>query len=111
MSESEADFLEITFVDESKSEKKTKRAQKVTDHVITPFEYTKILECRAKQLYVGYPPLIEWEGNYDPIAIAKREIEQRLSTLLIVRRIHDPRKPQGFREEVWSLKNLDLRDF
>ena len=54
--------------------------------------------------------MIEWDGPYDPIAIAKREIELRVVPLVVVRRIPDLKSPLGYKEEIWELKNLDIRD-
>jgi len=104
------DYLEIEFRESSTSCTRKKKSGTVTDPVMTPFEYARLLSCRAKQLAAGYPPHVEWTGSYDPIAIAKYEIEQRVSTLVIVRKIPDASKPSGFRDEIWELKDLDIRD-
>ena len=119
------DYLEIRYVDTSyeskdytslscggkeKSEKSKGKVSKVTDNVLTPYEYARLLSAMAKLLAAGFPPQVEWDGPFDAIAIAKKQIEQRVGTLVVVRRIPDLSKPGGFREEVWDLKSLDIRD-
>lgn len=115
MSEIEDNYLEISFVDSGNISHKYKKKNNnnVTDNVITPSEYIKLLSYRSAQLSRGYEPLIKINGDeiLDPFLIAKREIERRVLPLLIVRKIPDSTKPQGYREEIWELKNLDLRDF
>ncbi len=104
--------FEINFVDSSsESHQKKRKAGKVTDAVLTPYEYTRLLQCRAKQISFGMELKVEWENKpYDPIAIAKYEIEQRVVPLLVVRKIPDASKVSGFREEVWNIKDMDIRD-
>jgi DNA-directed RNA polymerase subunit K/omega len=83
---------------------------KVTDPVITSYEYTRLLICRSAMIQWGSPPLIEWNQPFDPIAIAKKEIEERKSTLIIQRCIPDGTKEAGFYPENWEIKNLNIRD-
>ena len=47
----------------------------------------------------------------DPIEIAKYEIEQRVAPLIIQRHIPDISKPEGYRIEEWTLKELDICDY
>jgi len=108
------DFLEISYVEDSDTQSiashHNKKSKKLTDNLITPYEYAKLLIRRATELKMGYKPAIEWDGPYDPIAIAKREIELRVVPLVIVRNIPDLKSPSGYKEEIWELKNLDIRD-
>jgi DNA-directed RNA polymerase subunit K/omega len=108
------DYIEINYVDvECKINKKEvvkeKKCEKLTDNVITPYEYARLLSAKAKQIAAGMPPSVKWDGPFDPIAIAKKEIEQRAGSLVIIRKIPDG-SVQGFKEEVWDLKHLDIRD-
>jgi len=106
------DFLEISYVEDSDTHSLApkERSTKLTDNLITTYEYTKLLIHRARELKLGYKPMIEWNGPYDPIAIAKREIELRVVSLVVVRRIPDLKSVSGYKEEIWELKNLNIRD-
>ena len=107
----EPDTIEIECYDtSSNSYVPKKKSGTVTDPLMTPFEYARLLACRAKQISVGMPLHIEWKGSFDPIAIAKCEIEQRVGSLVIVRKIPDASKPSGFHDEIWGLEDLDIRD-
>lgn len=108
------DFLEIQYTETHSQQvvyEKKKKNTKVTDPIMTPYEYAKLLSVRAKQLSVGSPLKVEWNGPYDPINIAKYEIEQRVCPLIIERHIPDASRPLGYRIEEWSLKDMDIRDF
>ena len=107
------EYLEIPYVDSethSHSFSHKEKSSNVTDNVLTPYEYARLLSAEAKLLAAGYPPSVEWDGPFDPIAIAKKKIEQRVGSLVIIRRIPDASKPHGFREEVHDLKTMDIRD-
>ena len=105
------DFLEIEFIDSTDSKSsKQKKSHMVTDSLLTPYEYARLLSCRAKQIEAGYEIQVEWKGIFDPISIAKVEIEQRVVPLSIVRHIPDNTKLSGFRDETWDLKDLDIRN-
>ena len=86
-------------------------ADHVTDNTITPSEYIRMVSLRAKHLKLGKTPLIEWKGAFDPIAIAKSEIKQRVLPMAIVRKIPDCTSETGFRDEIWNIKDLNIRDF
>jgi len=118
------DYIEIDYVDvnpicnrtsNTKASKKNierkieKKRDKLTDNVITPYEYARLLSAKAKLIAAGVPPSVKWDGPFDPIAIAKKEIEQRAGTLIIIRKIPGG-SSQGFTEEEWDLKHLDIRD-
>lgn len=106
------DFLEISYVEDSDTHSLApkERSTKLTDNLITPYEYARLLMHRATELKLGYKPMIEWNDSYDPIAIAKREIELRVVPLVVVRRIPDLKSGLGYKEEIWELKNLNIRD-
>lgn len=108
------DFLEIEYTETHSQQlvhEKSKKHTKVTDPLMTPFEYAKLLSSRAYQISQGYPLKVDWNGLYDPINIAKYEIEQRVCPLVIERRIPDASRDCGYRVEEWSLKEMDIRDF
>lgn len=104
------DFIEIDYVDssaQSLGHSKPKHA-KLTDNSITPYEYSRLLSALATMISAGMPYSVEWTGSFDPIAIAKKVIEQRSGSLVIIRKI--PGGPHGPTEEIWDLKNLNIRD-
>jgi hypothetical protein len=108
-------FLEIKFeVRESLSEeesKKNKKSSKITDEMMTQFEYSALLQRNAKRIkFGGEIKVDDWKGPFDPISIAKLEIEQRVAPFVIVRLIPDGSKRKGYYEEIWHLKHMDIRD-
>lgn len=94
-------FLEITC----KRPKKTKQIA-----TMSQYEYTRLLECRAKQIAAGMPYFIEWTDTFDPIAIAKQEIVERKTNLIIVRKMPDLSQPSGFRDEIHEPKDMNIYD-
>jgi DNA-directed RNA polymerase subunit K/omega len=102
------DYFEIQVKEspiEKKKRPKSSIDDKLTDAVLTPYEYARLLSCRSKQIANGYPLEVKWDEPFDPIKIAKYEIEQRVVPLYIERKL-----PDG-RIEVWSLKDMDIRDY
>lgn len=102
------EFIEIDYVDSSAQSmgvpQKSAKSNKLTDNVITPFEYARLLSATAKGIAAGIPYTVEWDGPFDPIAIAKKVIEQRSGSLVIERVL------PGSPNEIWDLKHLDIRD-
>jgi DNA-directed RNA polymerase subunit K/omega len=99
----EPDFIEIPY--KRPSSKKIKQIG-----TMTQYEYTRLLECRAKQIAAGMPYFIEWADVFDPIAIAKQEIIERKTNLIIVRKMPDLTQPSGFRDEIWDPKDMNIYD-
>ena len=91
---------------------KEKNIKRITDSTITPYEYTKLLSVRSKQLQLGFEPkvYVEPDKPYNPIEIAKREINERVVPLVVVRKIPDYKNTNGYREETWNIKELNIRD-
>ncbi len=112
MSSEDCDVFELEYVASHISDTSSydHTSKKVTDAVTTPYEYSKLLGQRAKQLASGAPPNVSWNGPFDPIAIAKLEISQRVVPMRIERRIYDAKQPCGYRVEEWDLKDMDVRD-
>jgi len=102
------EFIEIDYVENVRL--RITKDDKVTDSTMTPNEYIRLIACRARQLKVGVKPVIKWTERFDPIAIAKEEINQRVIPLVIIRKIPDNRHTRGFREEIWEVKDMDIRD-
>lgn len=99
----EPDFIEIPY--KRPNSKKIKQIG-----TMTQYEYTRLLECRAKQIAAGMPYFIEWTDVFDPIAIAKQEIIERKTNLIIVRKMPDLTQPSGFRDEIWDPKDMNIYD-
>jgi len=76
-------------------------SKNVTDPILTKYEYTKILGMRAQQIANNSEPLIEVTKDLDnPISIAKEEIRQRKSPIILKRKIGE----EQF--EYWKLEDL-----
>ena len=58
--------------------------ERVTDATITPYEYVRVLSYRARQLQLGKFSTLIWTDRFDPIAIAKEEINQRRCPIVII---------------------------
>lgn len=116
------DFLTIEYVDSSeggasaledsiKLGGNSESKPKITDAMLTQYEYSALLSTRAKQIATGSPIKVKWNTSFNPIEIAKLEIEQRVVPLTIIRKIPDSDEPLGYYEEKWNIKDLDIRDF
>jgi DNA-directed RNA polymerase subunit K/omega len=91
--------------------KSSKTNVQLTDSLLTPYEYAKILSERAREIRVGSPYNVEWAGNFDPIAIAMEEIKQKKLDRIIERSIPDGTCPSGFRIESLNLQDVSVRDY
>jgi DNA-directed RNA polymerase subunit K/omega len=115
------DFLTIEYVDNSEGggtfEDSIKLGDpsdtkpKVTDAMLTQYEYSALLSTRARQIATGSPIKVKWNNPFNPIEIAKLEIEQRVVPLTIIRKIPDSNESLGYYEEKWNIRELDIRDF
>ena len=76
-------------------------SKNVTEPILTKYEYTKILGMRAQQIANNSEPLIKVTKDLDnPIAIAKEEIRQRKTPIILKRKIGE----EQF--EYWKLEDL-----
>lgn len=76
-------------------------SKNVTEPILTKYEYTKILGMRAQQIANNSEPLIVVTKDLDnPIAIAKEEIRQRKSPIILKRKIGEDLF------EYWKLEDL-----
>lgn len=60
-----------------------------TKNILSKYEKVKILGIRTEQLQRGAEPLINWDGEFDPRKIAKEELMQRKTPLMIRRKMPD----------------------
>lgn len=76
-------------------------SKNITEPILTKYEYTKILGMRAQQIANNSEPLIKVTKDLDnPIAIAKEEIRQRKSPIILKRKIGEDQY------EYWKLEDL-----
>jgi DNA-directed RNA polymerase I, II, and III subunit RPABC2 len=73
---------------------------KITTRYLTKYERARLLGTRALQLSQNAPPLVEVEGETDPLKIAGKELRERKLPLIVRRYL-----PDGSFED-WSLDEL-----
>lgn len=76
------------------------KASRTTTRYLTKYERARILGTRALQLSMNAPPMVELEGETDPLQIAMKELRERKIPLVIRRFL-----PDGSFED-WSLDEL-----
>jgi len=78
----------------------TSNAAKITTRYLTKYERARLLGTRALQLSMNAPPLVELDGETDPLKIAGKELRERKLPLIVRRYL-----PDGSFED-WSLDEL-----
>ena len=73
---------------------------RMTTRYLTKYERARILGTRALQLSLNAPPMVELEGETDPLVIAQKELRERKIPLIIRRFL-----PDGSFED-WALDEL-----
>lgn len=81
-------------------EEKTPNKERITTKYLTKYERARILGTRALHLSMSAPPMVELEGETDPLEIAMKELKQQKIPLIIRRFLPD----NSF--EDWSLNEL-----
>ena len=76
------------------------KAARITTRYLTKYERARILGTRALQLSMNAPPMVELEGETDPLQIAMKELRDRKIPLVIRRFL-----PDGSYED-WALDEL-----
>ena len=59
--------------------------ERVTSEIMTSYEYTQVISIRASQIEKGSKIFIKNYSDENPIEIAKKEIEQKKSPMMITR--------------------------
>ena len=77
-------------------------SKRVTDPILYLFERVRLLAVRAKQLSRGAKPMLLNVDNLTPKEIAKKELEEKMIPLIVVRTL-----PNG-KKEHWKLKELEI---
>lgn len=78
----------------------TSNVTKITTRYLTKYERARLLGTRALQLSMNAPPLVELDGETDPLKIAAKELRERKLPLIVRRYL-----PDGSFED-WSLDEL-----
>ena len=78
----------------------TPNIAKITTRYLTKYERARLLGTRALQLSMNAPPLVELDGETDPLKIAAKELRERKLPLIVRRYL-----PDGSFED-WSLDEL-----
>ena len=73
---------------------------KITTRYLTKYERARLLGTRALQLSQNAPPLVEVDGETDPLRIAGKELRERKLPLIVRRYL-----PDGSFED-WTLEEL-----
>lgn len=102
----EIEYRELIVKDNEKQQKN------ITSPNMTSYEYAKLLGVRANRIQMFGKSIIkvEWEGPFDPIGIAKKEIVERKIPCKIRRKIPDNTKPLRYREEEWDVNDMNICD-
>lgn len=92
----------FTVVSASGGNQAIDKAARITTRYLTKYERARILGTRALQLSMNAPPMVELEGETDPLQIAMKELRERKIPLVIRRFLPDNSY------EDWSLDELIL---
>eukprot|EP01138_Halocafeteria_seosinensis_P004181 gb/GECG01004276.1/.p1 GENE.gb/GECG01004276.1/~~gb/GECG01004276.1/.p1 ORF type:complete len:144 (+),score=22.14 gb/GECG01004276.1/:1-432(+) len=74
--------------------------QRMTTRYMTKYERARILGTRALQLSLNAPPLVEIQGETDPLRIAMRELKENRIPIIVRRFL-----PDGSHED-WKATEL-----
>ncbi|OAG29217.1 DNA-directed RNA polymerases I, II, and III subunit RPABC2 [Nematocida displodere] len=74
--------------------------KRYTSPIMTKFERAKILGIRAQQISMSAPIMVEYGDETDPIEIAKKELREKKTPLIVLRRLPDNTY------EKWPVKDL-----
>jgi DNA-directed RNA polymerase subunit K/omega len=83
----------------------------VTSSTMTTNEYIKLLALRARQIMMGASFDVEWNEPFNAVKIAEKELIERKSPLIIVRKIPDAKAPGGFRDEIHEPSTMNIRSY
>jgi DNA-directed RNA polymerase I, II, and III subunit RPABC2 len=79
-------------------------ATRITTRYLTKYEKARVLGTRALQLSMNAPPMVEVDGETDPLEIAYKELRQKKIPFIIRRYLPD----QSF--EDWKLDELIIHE-
>jgi DNA-directed RNA polymerase subunit K/omega len=101
--ESDDEIEEEFFDDDNKIyDMVVESSKRITDPILYMFERVRLLAIRSKQLSRGAKPMILNVENFTPKEIAKKELEEKVIPIIIVRTL-----PNG-KKEHWKLNELEI---
>ena len=106
-----SNFFEIKSIEdfEDKNQLEGSSQKKRTSEYMTKYEYTRLIASRAVAIDKGFPSKVDAkivaEGNFNPYAIARKELHDRVIPLVIERTLQDGTK------EIWHIKDMHIRDY
>ncbi|EHY66038.1 DNA-directed RNA polymerases I, II, and III subunit RPABC2 [Nematocida ausubeli] len=93
-------LLEEADVDGRIKEPEQEAEKRYTSPIMTKFERAKILGIRAQQISMSAPIMVEYGDETDPVEIAKKELKEKKTPLIVLRRLPDNTY------EKWAVKDL-----
>jgi len=96
------DFEETEVIEPEASIKGQEQKEKKTTRYMTKYERARILGTRALQLSMNAPPMVDLEGETDPLQIAMKELREKKIPLIIRRYLPD----ESY--EDWSIDELEI---
>lgn len=98
--ENEEDLLVENAEAEKHSLQEMESEKRFTSPIMTKFERAKILGVRAQQISMSAPIMVEYGDETDPLEIAKKELKEKKTPLIVLRRLPDRTY------EKWPVKDL-----
>lgn len=99
----QAEGEQVDVVDEYEGDLQGNQSR-ITTRYLTKYEKARVLGTRALQLSMNAPPMVEVEGETDPLEIAYKELRQKKIPFIIRRYLPD----QSF--EDWKLDELIIHE-
>lgn len=93
-------LLEAADIEAGQREPETEAQKRFTSPIMTKFERAKILGIRAQQISMSAPIMVEYGDETDPVEIAKKELKEKKTPLIVLRRLPDNTY------EKWAVKDL-----
>lgn len=85
---------------EHKFVKIVNKEDRMTNDVISHYEYTEVVSIRAKHIEKGSTIYVEYKNEVNPIKIAEMEIQNKSCPLIIIRYINNNTI------EIWDVNEL-----
>lgn len=101
LEQEEPAYMEGVETHELQEDNEVSTAEKrFTSPIMTKFERAKILGVRAQQISMSAPIMVEYGDETDPLEIAKKELREKKTPLIVLRRLPDNTY------EKWPIKDL-----
>lgn len=99
--EDEYDDFEISEPDVKNQFTIVKSNERITKPILNKYERTRILATRTRQIALGAKPLVKIEQKLSPFEVAKLELKNKMTPLIIKRTL-----PSG-KIELWKIEELE----